>query len=241
MNILSNTFPYWVSFFFIVAIPIPILMIASTVKNAAIKSGFDNSKAIQLRKIVILFYAVYFVYVSALAFAGVFLGNQLPPRILLFTAIPLFSFLILVILNNKVSKTLIANVTLQSLVKLHLFRLIGIFFIILAAYNALPKTFAYIAGIGDIVTALSSIYVAKAIERKKSYAKTLTITWNIFGFADIISVIVSAIVTTKNALETGTQGVNEITGFPFCLIPAFAPATIIFLHLIIFKKIFAQK
>jgi hypothetical protein len=93
---------------------------------------------------------------------------------------------------------------------------------------------------GDITTAIASIFVVKAIEQKKNYARALTIAWNIFGILDIISVIVSALVVTNLSIQTGAQGVQEIANFPFCLIPAFAPATIIFMHYLVFKKLFTK-
>jgi hypothetical protein len=60
-------------------------------------------------------------------------------------------------------------------VKLHIFRVIGVFFILLAIHQALPKPFAFIAGLGDVITAISSIFVANAIKNNKSYAKKLTV------------------------------------------------------------------
>ena len=148
------------------------------------------------------------------------------------------AFLLLVVSNSKLHKTLLQNTTLQSLVQLHLFRLIGVFFLITNAYGAIPTKFAYIAGIGDIATALTSVFVSRAIINKKSYSKPLTIAWNIFGILDIVSVLTTAILTTKISIESGSLGVEEMANFPFCLIPAFAPATIIFLHLAIFKKLY---
>jgi hypothetical protein len=121
------------------------------------------------------------------------------------------------------------------------FRLIGVFFLISHAYGAIPAQFAYIAGLGDIATAISSIFVAKAIINKKSYAKPLTIAWNIFGILDIVSVLTTAIITTKISIETGSQDVLEITKFPFCLIPGYAPATILFIHLSIFRKLWNER
>jgi hypothetical protein len=237
MDILTNAVPQWVSILFLLTIPIPVLMIARVAKRAAIDANFDLQKSKLLYNLVLGFYAIYFVYVSLMSFTGIFSENTLPPKVLLYTLFPLLVFLVLVIANLKVYKVILDHVTLQSLVKLHTFRFIGVFFLIANAYHALPTVFAYIAGLGDIATAISSIWVAKAIVEKKVYAKPLTIVWNIFGLCDIVSVLVTAIITTKLSITTGTQGLAEIANFPFVLIPAFAPATIIFLHLSIFRKL----
>jgi hypothetical protein len=61
--------------------------------------------------------------------------------------------------------------------------------------------------------------------------------WNIVGFWDIVNVVVMAFLTTKWSLDTGSQSLIEMGYFPFSLIAAFAPATIIFLHISIFKKL----
>jgi hypothetical protein len=107
----------------------------------------------------------------------------------------------------------------------------------LTAYGAIPKAFAYVAGLGDISIALSSIFVAKAIANKKPYAKPLLIVWNVLDILDIVSVLVGAIITTKISLATGGLGVGEISKFPFCLIPAFAAGTILFLHVGVVRRL----
>jgi Co/Zn/Cd efflux system component len=126
-------------------------------------------------------------------------------------------------------------------VKIHVFRLVGVFFIVSWYYNILPKSFALIGGIGDIFAAITAIFVANLIEKKSKNYKKITLIWNIIGFWDIVSVITSAIYITKQAIDSNSQGILEMTKFPFCLIPAFAPATIIFLHICIFKKLKMEK
>jgi hypothetical protein len=38
-------------------------------------------------------------------------------------------------------------------------------------------------------------------------------------------------------MQTAAQGVEALASFPFSFIPAFAPATIIFLHLSVYRKL----
>ncbi len=61
--------------------------------------------------------------------------------------------------------------------------------------------------------------------------------WNIFGALDIITLLVIAVINAKNAIVTGEPGIQEMTIFPFVWFPAFAPATILFLHTAIFRKL----
>lgn len=237
MEIFTSTVPQWVSILFLLIIPIPVLMIANIARQGAINAGFELQKPKQVFLYVLLFFAIYFCYVSTMSFTGLFQQNTLPPLIVLLTTLPLLIFFTLIVSNLKVYKKIIESLSLDAIVLVHVFRFIGIFFLILNAYGAIPTKFAYIAGFGDIATAVTSIFVAKAIKSKKRYAKKLTLAWNIFGILDIVSVLTAAIVTTKLSIETGSQDVLEITKFPFCLIPGFAPATILFLHFIVFKKL----
>jgi hypothetical protein len=136
---------------------------------------------------------------------------------------------------------ILENVKLSDLVRIHIFRFVGVFFIIGWYYGILPKSFAFIGGIGDIFVAVTAIFVAILIDKKAKNFKKITLIWNIIGFWDIVSVIISAVYLTKQAIENNSIGVLEMTKFPFCLIPAFAPATIIFLHICIFKKLKMEK
>lgn len=241
MNILTASVPAWVSISFIFSFSIVFFMIANTAKTAALKAGFDAQKASNIWKTVLGFCFIYIIYVSLMSFTGIFQVNALPPRILLFTAIPLLIFFFGVVFRSKIYWTLLENAALESLIRLHIFRFVGVFFILAYLYGALPKTFALVGGIGDIFAAVTAIFVANAVENRKTYAPKLALIWNIIGFWDIVNVVVSAIITTKYALEDGTKGVLEMANFPFCWIAAFAPATIVFLHIGIFKKLKMMK
>jgi len=239
MEIFSTSAPLWVAILFLAVIWIPTFLIARLSQKGAVNAQLSNPNRIFW--IVILFYSIYLLYVSIACIQGYFAAATLPPRILIFTMIPLLVFLMLVIFNLPTVKKILRNITLADMVRLHIFRLIGSFFIILYLFKALPPTIAWIAGTGDIITALSSLYVANAIEQKKSFARPLTLAWNTFGLLDIVATSSTAFILTKLSIETGSQGVDTLAEFPFCFIPAFAPATIIFLHFCIYRKLFWTK
>lgn len=233
MNSLTNYFvPQWISIAFLIVIPLPFILVALFVKKETKKT--PQAKAYP---IVISFFILYFIYIAFASYIGWFNQVFFPPKVLLFTTFPFGFLLFIVVSKTKVFNTILENTTLESLVKLHIFRLIGVFFILLAIHNALPKPFAFIAGIGDMLTALSSIFIVKAIQNKKSYAKKLTFYWNIFGTVDILFTAIAANVLTKISIDTGAMGVDSLAVFPFCVIPAFAPPMILFLHWATFKKL----
>ena len=153
---------------------------------------------------------------------------------------PLLGFLLIIIFNLPIYKSTLKILQLADLVRIHIFRLIGTTFLLLGFYQALPSSIALLAGFGDIITAVSSIFVARAIQNNKAYAIKLTWFWNTFGLLDILATSATAFILTKLAIETGSQGVDALAVFPFCFIPAFAPATIIFLHLSVYRKLFTK-
>ncbi len=228
----SNQIPLVFSILFLMVFIAPILLIAHVLKNT---SQQDKKNT------VILFYVAYLLLVSIAAHFGFFTTISLPPKIILTTTFPLLLFYIIIISNTSSYKKVLKEVELSKLISVHIFRLIGSYFIILYIYNLLPKSIALIAGIGDITTAITSLFVAKAILQKKVYAKKLALLWNTFGMLDIIATSTLAILLTKQSIDTGSLGVEFLAEFPFCFIPAFAPATILFLHISIFRKILNLK
>ncbi len=232
MNTLTQYFvPEWVSILFLVAIPLPFILITLFVKQET--QRFQASSA---WKIVLSFFVLYLAYIGFASYQGWFNRVSLPPKVLLYTTFPYAFLLFMVVANTSIYKKILDNTSLESLVKLHIFRVIGVFFVILALHDALPKAFAMIAGFGDMITAVSSIFIANAIAQKKSYARTLAYAWNVFGTMDILFTAIAANVLTKISIDTGVMGVDTLANFPFCIIPAFAPPTILFLHWSIFKK-----
>jgi hypothetical protein len=240
MQATTNIVPLWISALFFICISIPVFQIARAIKQGGLKASLDTNKVSQLFYGSILFYSLFFAYTALLSFSGAFQANTFPPRVILFTMLPLLVFYFFFIFRTKIYWTILAQIPLSTLVRLHAFRLVGIFFIIFWSYNALPTYFAFAAGIGDIFAAVTALLVAKLIDKKNQHYKKITLIWNIVGFWDIVHVIVAALYITKQSIETGSIGVQEMTRFPFCLIPAFAPATIIFLHISIFKKLKMQ-
>ncbi len=236
MSFFSDQVPSWISILFLLVIPIPIFLIAGLAR----KGSADARSGKTAFWIVLLFYFAYLIYVGIACLQGLFQEVTLPPKILRFTMVPLLLFLLLIVFNLPIYKKILMKLSAADLVQVHIFRLIGSFFLILGFLQVLPASIAVIAGLGDLITAVSSIFVARALRNRKKYAKTLAYIWNTFGFVDILATSASAYILTKISIETGSMGVDILGAFPFCFIPAFAPATIIFLHLSIYRKLISK-
>ncbi|MEM9324763.1 MAG: hypothetical protein AAGA85_03870 [Bacteroidota bacterium] len=228
--------PFYISLLFLVAICFPIYMIANLASRFV---DLGRSKVIFFG--IIVFYTLYLSGVAIATFNGAFLAVSLPPKIIQFTTFPLLLFLLGFVFNTRFYKGLLKSVPVDELILLHRFRLIGSFFIVLMLLQLLPRPFALIAGLGDVITALSSIWIAKRIREGRRDARQFALAWNTFGFLDILITSATAILLTKWSIETGSLGVDVLATFPFCFIPAFAPATIIFLHMSIYRKLMTKK
>lgn len=165
MNILDfYPVPGWIEILFLTVIFIPSIMIAFLAKKS-----LNNSNKVFFS--VLLLFGLYFSYVSIASVNGLFNSVFLPPLVLLYCTFPFAIFLFMIVLKSTIVKQFIDNVKLEELVSIHIFRLIGVFFLLLAFHNALPKFFAIIAGLGDIVTAITSIVVARTIVQKNRMQK----------------------------------------------------------------------
>ncbi|HTI07096.1 MAG TPA: hypothetical protein VL832_01035 [Puia sp.] len=232
-----SSMPIWAITLFIAGFLYSIAFIANPAKQAALDAGMTAAGARNIQLGIFGFYIVYLAYASILALKGIFDGNSIPPKVMVFTAIPLTIVLFVIVGNTKLLRKLLRSITLESLIALHVFRVLGAFFLLLYFYHLLPRDFAFSSGIGDIITAILALPVAKMISKGKPGSLRIAYAWNIFGSLDIIILLVIAVIHAKNDMVTGEAGPQELTMFPFVWFPAFAPATILFLHTLIFRKL----
>lgn len=236
-NYISNA-PLWVIILLIASFLYSISFIANPAKQAVLNSGMTAAKSRNIQLGIFGFYILYLTYVSILALKGEFYINPVPPKVMIFAGIPLTIILFAIVGNTSIFKKLLRSITLESLITIHVFRLLGVFFIILYFYHLLPADLAFSAGMGDIITAIFAWPVAKWVSKRGSWSIKAVYAWNIFGILDIITLlIIVGITIKKSAVGGGNGGLQEMTIFPFAWFPAFAPATILFLHTIIFRKL----
>ena len=153
MSFFPQTIPTYVSLIFLLVIPIPIFMIASLGRKG-IQQSAEGGRGKTVFWAVLIFYGVFLVYTYIAAFQGWFTELTLPPKILLLTTLPLLIFLLVVISSLPVYKKILSSLSTSELIRLHIFRLIGSFFLILTFYETLPGRMGFLAGIGDLITAV---------------------------------------------------------------------------------------
>jgi len=237
METYISAMPLWAIALFIPAFIYSIAFIANPAKQAALNAGMPLAAARNIQLGIFGFYILYLAYVSIFSLKGIFAINTLPPRIFVWTTLPLAIILFVIVGNTGLFKKLLRSVTLESLIRLHTFRILGAFFIILYFYHLLPAGMAFAAGLGDIITALLAVPVANMVAKKKPGSITAVFAWNILGMLDIVDVMVIAVMNGIKSMNNAGPGEFEMTIFPFVWFPAFAPATILFLHIAVFRKL----
>src|SRR5712691_12785567 len=130
--------------------------------------------------------AVWAIVTTALAWRGFFrppAGAPMPP---------VGANLILVLL--ALALCLSASVSLRrllrnqaNLIRLHLWRLEGLVFLILMAQGRVPALWALPAGIGDVLVGATAFWVASGLDR--SGGRRRAIAWTLFGMADLVVAI----------------------------------------------------
>lgn len=112
------------------------------------------------------------------------------------------------------------------------YRVVGIGFLILYSQGILPATFAFPAGIGDIIIGITAPFVAYLYFLKKPYAKKLAINWNILGIADLVIALAVGIAGYPRPLQLIplTPSTEPFSLYPLVLIPLFAVPLALLLH-----------
>jgi len=234
-----STLPTAILVLFILSLAFPLLVYVYAIHSAANKAGLSYSIIRSVQIIVIGFFLTWWGYAAFLSINGLLYGNALPPKPVIFLIVPLLLILFLLERKSSLFKKLFDAIPIETLINIHIFRLIGGWFLIMGHYELLPSGFALRTGWGDILSGLPALLTTHLVFKKKSININWAYAWNIFGLLDILAVVASAIVTTFQVYNNPNleNGVLELTRFPFALIPAFAPATLIFLHILTFKKL----
>ncbi|MFZ1790963.1 MAG: hypothetical protein WAT92_21750, partial [Saprospiraceae bacterium] len=117
--------PEWISMAFLATIPLPFILILLFVKREGQK--IQNPMAFPM---VIVFFILYLTYITIASHKGWFDVVSFPPRVLLLTTFPYAFLLFGVIMNTKTYQKMMEKVAVENLIKLHIFRLIGVFFVL---------------------------------------------------------------------------------------------------------------
>ncbi len=136
---------------------------------------------------------------------------------------------ILIASNRPYLKFIISNSSPHSFVRIQIYRLVGVVFVIAyLQFGLLSKGFILIAALGDIITGLMAIVLGFIIPYTHPKWRSLTIAFNIFGIMDLILAPISGFLF----------GASGIVTFPINIVPLFlGPAFGISVHILSLKNI----
>ena len=172
---------------------------------------------------------------------GLFNQPNKPPTFFgLFLAGPILGFLAAYIFSKQVRDALVA-LPLWAITATHSLRLVGIAFVISALTHELASPFGWIAGIGDIVSAIVSIPLVMSLYQRR-YSNDLRsrfIVWNIFGILGLFLSVTLGLLYSPSMvgiLNSPVSNTRALSFLPYSLIPTFYVPILILLHLLALRR-----
>jgi len=176
-----------------------------------------------------------------LSLLGLFNQPNKPPTFFgLFLAGPILGFLAAYAFSKKVRDALFV-LPLWAITATHSLRLVGIAFVISALTHELAPQFGWIAGIGDIVSAIVSIPLAMSLYQKR-YSQGLRlrfILWNIFGILGLFLSVTLGLLYSPSVmgiLSSPVSNTRALSFLPYSLIPTFYVPILILLHILAWRR-----
>lgn len=127
----------------------------------------------------------------------------------------------------------------RVLVLVHTWRMVGLGFLMLYAFDLLPGAFAIPAGVGDAAAAAWALVVATGLYGALRVSRRHLLAWNAFGVADFVLAVTIGTLSRYGHLDAFSGGVSTaIMGeFPFVLIPAYVVPVLFIGHLVVYLQV----
>jgi hypothetical protein len=171
---------------------------------------------------------------------GVFTAHpDKPPLALLISVLgPPILFVIAYSFSANV-RTLSLSLDLRLLTAMQAWRIIGAMFLVLMSLGVLPGTFAWPAGIGDLIVGASAPFVVLAISRQTPGWRKHVVFLNVFGLLDFVGAIGGGVLSGRSPVGIlhGDVTTDIMQELPLSVIPTFAVPFWIVLHIISLIKL----
>ena len=142
-------------------------------------------------------------------------------------AIPLLAAALLAVASPGFRAT-VGGISPRLIIGLNVIRSMGFWFLLLAAAGRLSGPFPYFAGIGDIITGLAALPVARLVIRT-GVNDTRVLVWNAFGLLDLVVAVALGVTSFKGS--SSAIGTLPWSLIPLVLVPAFMIG-----HLVVFAQ-----
>jgi hypothetical protein len=171
---------------------------------------------------------------------GVFTAHPDQPPLALLTAIigPPMLFLIAYAFSANV-RTRSLCLDLRLLTAMQGWRVIGALFLVLMSFGLLPGTFAWPAGIGDLIVGAYAPFVVLALSRRTPGWHTHVVLLNVLGLLDFVGAVGGGVLSGSSPIGMlrGDVTTDILLALPLSMIPTFAVPCWIVLHIISLLKL----
>lgn len=191
------------------------------------------------RWLAILAVGVWLVAAGVAGALGLVNQPGLPPLVLpAFLVVPTLGF-VLAYRSSSRFRAFTETIPLALLVGSHLWRFVGVGFVIAWLAGALPAGFGVPEGLGDIIAAGGALALLPRI-RRGTASRAWLLAWNAFGFVDLVSAITMGVLFSESVLgvlHTETSNTTLMVTFPVSLIPTFFVPLFLLVHALIFRRV----
>lgn len=130
----------------------------------------------------------------------------------------------------------VLSLDLVLLTALQAWRIVGAMFLVLYNYDLLPGSFAWPAGVGDMIVGVYAPFVVVAIVRRTRRWRTHVVLLNVLGLLDFVGAIGGGMLSGGSSIGILTAP-GELTtaimqDLPLALIPTFFVPCWILLHIV---------
>ena len=186
-----------------------------------------------MKSFIVSVLALWFGLILVLGANQAFVRSaQSPPFPLLFAVtVPLAAFLV-AYLGSRAFKHWVLTADLRLLTGIQAWRAGGLVFLAFHTFGLLPGLFAWPAGLGDIAIGLTAPWVALALARRPTFARSRRFAiWNMLGILDLV-IAVSTGVLSSGFVPGFVDGITTapMARLPLVLIPAYLVPLFIMLH-----------
>ena len=199
----------------------------------------SNGRTATVRRLVVLAIVIWFVAAAIAGALGVVNEPGRTPRVLLsFFVLPILGF-VAAYSASPSFRTFTETIPLALLVGSHLWRFVGVGFVIAWLAGALPAGFGIPEGLGDIIAALGALVLLPKV-RKGTASRGWLFAWNTFGLIDLLSAITVGLLYSQSklgVLSTATSSTVLMVTFPVSIIPTFFVPLFLLIHALTFKRI----
>ena len=169
----------------------------------------------------------------ALAASGALATHDILMPILVFAPVAGFA---LAYRSRPDFRSYVLSLDTGLLVILNSWRMLGLGFLFLYAYDVLPGLFAWLAGLGDAMAAVGATFIGIKLLRGNKVSKQTLLKWNSYGLLDFLIAVTVGTALRSNLLGN-TVTTDPLSSLPVSLIPTLVVPFYITIHLIIFLQL----